>query len=94
MAVSIATFLVQYPEFSETDTNHVQAALDQAALETPAAVHDDNADKVIMLRTAHALAMGPAGSNARVEGQPGETTYSLELRKYEVLGACGLGRVA
>ena len=93
MAVTYASFIAEYPEFSETGQTLVEAKIAQAVLETPSGTWGDWTDKGVMLRTAAALSIGPAGSNARIKGQI-KTTYQMELERYERTVACGLGRVA
>ncbi len=88
MGVTFADFIAAYPEFSETGETMVQKRLDDAERDTPKAMWGARQDKGIMLRAAHALATGPSGSNASVDG-PQETTYSRELKPWIIVTAAG-----
>lgn len=73
MAVTRATFIVQFPEFTNTSVSLVNAMLAAAALEIDAEVWGDKADQGQMYLAAHKLALSPFGNNAEVQG--GTTLY-------------------
>lgn len=61
-----ATFIVQFPEFADTNTAQVEAILAAAALEIDADVWGDKADQGQAYLAAHKLALSPFGNNGQL----------------------------
>jgi hypothetical protein len=75
-------FIVQFPEFAETDVALVRAHLDAASLEISPKTWGALADQGQAYLAAHKLALSPAGQNARLVADDGTTTYG---RHYQSL---------
>lgn len=85
MAVTLDSFVTQFPEFANTataDAAYVQAVLDAALLEIDLDVWNEKADQGQMYLAAHKLALSPFGNNAQLVADSKETTY---LAHYERL---------
>jgi hypothetical protein len=65
VAVSVASFLVAYPEFLKADSAMVAAQLALVQLEVSDSF-DEQRDSAVMLRLADTLALSPFGRNARM----------------------------
>jgi len=63
--MTLAEFRILQPEFHTAPDETVEANLAAAELETPADVWGDKRDQGIRYLTAHMLAVGPSGMNAR-----------------------------
>lgn len=81
MAVTVASFLLDFGQFDGTDEKRVQSAIRRASLQAGPdfGVHRDSA---IGWLTAHYLATDPRNENmAQVKGMPGTTIYEQEYLK-------------
>lgn len=65
MAVSVASFLVAYPEFLKAGEPMIAAQLALVELEVSDSFGDQR-DSAVMLRLADTLALSPFGRNARM----------------------------
>ncbi len=81
MAMSLATFRVEYPEFVAVGDVLVSAKLAAALTRTDTTGFGDDADAAQGLLAAHLLAMGPGGLTARQEGNDKARTSYLEERQ-------------
>lgn len=81
MAVTLATFVVQYPEFAATDSALATAKLAEAEQRTDARVFGDDYDAAVYLLTAHLISIAPFGQQARLESNKAETTYLVERKR-------------
>lgn len=70
-----ATFLVQYPEFAETDTSLIDAMLAAAASQIGQLYWDTYYDQGHGLLTAAKLALSPSGQTARLQSKAATSTY-------------------
>lgn len=61
-----ATFIVQFPEFADTNAAQVEAILAAAALEIDVDVWEAKADQGQAYLAAHKLALSPFGNNAQM----------------------------
>ena len=78
MAASVATFLGQFPEFTNTHARMptiVPAMLAAAELEIDREVWGAKGDQGQMYLAAHKLALSPFGNNAELKAGNGVTTY-------------------
>lgn len=83
---SLASFVIQFPEFANTDGTLVQAHLDAAALEVPSRIWGAKMDQGIYYLAAHKLASSPFGNDARltVPSSPNTITpYMAEFRRLQ-----------
>ena len=79
MAISLATFRAQFPEFENLADAHVQAHLDAAETVTATDVGDAVYEQLVYYYAADSLASSPWGYNARLS-QPGQpTAYKMQL---------------
>lgn len=77
MAVTVAAFVVQFPEFRNASTDLLQAHLDAAELEIDREVWETKGDQGQMYLAAHKLALSPFGNNAKLVPAGGITTYEI-----------------
>ena len=84
-------FVEQWPEFAPVDAA-VEAAVAEAELRTDASVFGALTNRAHGYLTAHILASGPSGKEARIKGAAavtmGRTLYLNEREKLEDLVAC------
>lgn len=95
MAVTVASLRLRAAEFAPTDTDVVQAAIDDAVTEVDDRVFGEKTDQAVSLLAAHKLSISPFGTQARLDpkaqgdGLHGTTTYGVE---YDALvRQCGGG---
>jgi Protein of unknown function (DUF4054) len=67
MALDLATFRAQRPEFDQTEDTIVQMALEDAAAQMDAATFGAKFDLAQSFLAAHLLAKSPFGHSARLE---------------------------
>lgn len=93
MAYTLASFIVDYPEFEEADAALVEGKLAMATRRVDAVAWGDQFDDGVGLLAAHLLAISPFGQMARMSATDGTSTYlkSYEAARDEV--TFGLGRV-
>lgn len=78
---TLEVFVVQFPEFADTNPAQVNVFLAAADLEIDRSVWGAKADQGQMYLAAHKLALSPFGNNAEMvlkkpnEGMHGETVY-------------------
>lgn len=73
-----STFLVQFPEFRNTDTDIVDAMLAAADLEIDRTVWNEKADQGQMYLAAHKLALSPFGNAAQLVAAGSTVTVYLD----------------
>ena len=78
MAMSRATFRVEYPEFVAVSDALVDAKLAAALARTDTTAFGDDADAAQGLLAAHLLAIAPFGQTARQEGNDKAKSSYLE----------------
>ena len=83
MAVTRASFIVMFPEFTNSNTALVEAHLASAALEVDTEVWGDKADTGIMYLAAHRLALSPYGNSAEMVSKGGVTSYQVHYEKLQ-----------
>lgn len=79
MAIDLATFVTEFPEFAATATSraaYVQSHLDAALPYCDAVMLGSMYQRGVFLKAAHTLSMSPFGENARLNKSDGQTTYS------------------
>lgn len=90
MAVDVATFLVNYPEFVNAPTGVVQNCLNDAYSMTPSAVWPSAIlDQGAQLRAAQALALSPFGRGMSYSDPQGKTVYDERLGRLVTIAAAG-----
>lgn len=90
MAVSLATFVANYPEFANAPSPVAQNALNDAYSMTPAAVWPAPIlDQAAQLRAAQALALSPFGRNMALANEEGKTVYDGRLQRLVAICAAG-----
>ncbi|TAK30993.1 MAG: DUF4054 domain-containing protein [Myxococcaceae bacterium] len=95
MAVTVASLRTTRPEFTETPTAVLQAAIDDAVNEVDDRVFGEKTDQAVSLLAAHKASISPFGQQARLapkeqgKGTHGATTYGLEYDN--LVAQCGGG---
>ena len=94
MIVSLTAFLIDYPEFKETDPLLIIRKLSCAEDRTPDEIWGNNQRQGIMLLAAHFLVNSPIGEQARIDDKDKtkSNVYEQERKKLEQIVVCGLGR--
>jgi hypothetical protein len=82
MAVTVASFLVAFPELAPAGEPLIAAKLAEAARSVNANVWGVKTDDGVSYLAAHLLACSPYGENARLSSDKGESTYG---RRFEAL---------
>lgn len=82
-------FLTQFPEFSQADTDLIDAMLAGAATQLDAEVWGGVYDQGHAYLTAHMLACSPFGQNARMSSKDGETTYGKTFKQMQLQSCSG-----
>lgn len=77
--VTVEQFKNMHKEFASVADDVVQTHLNEAAADTDADVCGAQTDRVIRLKTAHALAISPYGASARLVDDDGNTPYEKTL---------------
>jgi len=85
MAVTVTTFLRDYPEFSDASPDLIKRKIALASKFVNAAAFGDRADDAIKLRAAHFLAMSPPAEEAALE--VGKTWYMAEFSRLAKIAA-------
>jgi len=83
MAVTYASFVIEFPELADAGQPLIEAKIAGAELRVgadvwPASVRDQG----VLYRAAHMLALSPYGAQAKMVSKSGETTYG---KQYESL---------
>lgn len=94
MAVTRATFIVRFPEFTSVSEAMWSAHHAAALQETPSETWGDWQDEGVMQLTAHKLAITPYGLNAKLSSKEGESVYGRERKRLDMIVAFGIGRVS
>lgn len=81
MAVTVARFVNDFPEFRDTDEAQITAKLTQAARRINVPVWGTAADDGVMFLAAHLLSISPAGEGARIQTEKREDVYLLEWNR-------------
>jgi hypothetical protein len=92
MIVSYGAFIIDYPEFAETDRTTIERKLQQAERDTHYLVWGSKQRLGIMLLAAHYLACSPIGEQARLAKDNIKTVYSELREQQEQIVALGLNR--
>ena len=92
MAVTVTTFLRDYPEFSNASPDLIRRKVALASSFVSTAVFGDKLDDAVKLRAAHLLSISPPGEEAKSE--PGETFYWAEFMRLVKVVTSGKGRVS
>jgi hypothetical protein len=87
-----ARFLIDFPEFRETDPGLIAAKLSWAAVTIDESVYGLKALRAQMLRAAHFLSLAPEGEKARLAVKDAKTVYLAEFDRLARAAAIGLGR--
>jgi hypothetical protein len=87
--LALSDFQARFPEFQDTPTTMVSAALNDAALQIDSLVWGNLAGVGHGYLTAHRLAMSPFGQQARLVQKDGSTTYQKHFR--DLVGIVGSG---
>lgn len=88
-------FLTRWPEFATADVDF-PGMIDAALVEASAAMGDqwgDLSEQVHGLETAHRLAIGPFGRDAKLSTDDGMTTYGTQLARLRVAAMALLMRL-
>ncbi len=81
MAVTLAKFRNTFSEFRKTDDNEIEAKLAIARLQVNAGVWGAKTDTGVLYLTAHLVALGPAGQNAKLKPEnAAKTVYRQHYR--------------
>lgn len=88
MAVTLADFKAQFPEFAQAGDTVISAELANALQLTPASVWGTLQDQGVRLRTAVALANRPPGRGMQFKPEQ-VTVYDARLRDLESVVAGG-----
>lgn len=90
MAVTTASFVIAFAEFSFVDSALLTAQLAHVEAIVSADVYDTEAkrDYVVQLTLAHALALSPMGRDAGLVAKDGTTTYGAQLKALKLGNAC------
>jgi hypothetical protein len=80
MAVTLADFRTQFPEFGRLVDSHVAAHLN-AAITVTASDIGDVYEQVVFWRTADSLARQQWGYNANLKNPSQQTSYGVHLRE-------------
>ena len=89
MTIDRAAFLAAKPEFAQTTTSVVDAALAVALAGCKVGVFGNRLDEAVIKRTARELAAGPSGRSVRMVPNAGETTYERDWQA--ISKACTVG---
>lgn len=96
MAVTAATFILEYTEFQPLhaeDNDLVERVCARADRRTSVDWPEATRDDAVMLRAAHMLALTPMGRNAKLS-EPGKpTAYQQELDCMIKAFACARSRI-
>jgi hypothetical protein len=91
--MDLSTFRGAFPEFNTADDTLVKSWLTLAAAEIDQGAFGASYDTAHGLLTAHRLALSPAGKNARLVSNQGQTTYKKQFDELRHTAGAGLGRV-
>ncbi len=83
MAVTAESFIAAYPEFREIhaeDAGLVALHLARAEILVGDIWRENLRDQIVELRTAHRLALSPAGRNAKLSEPGAPTAYERDLK--------------
>lgn len=89
--MDVATFKTNRPEFAKAATPRIQAAIDACTRRVDAVLLGSDAELAIELLTAHMLAMGPSGREARFKDISSKTVYLDEYERVILPYAAGQG---
>lgn len=80
MAVTVALFKLNYPEFAVPAT-YIQAHMDRAVAQLDTSIWGTGAqlDEAILLKTAHSMAITPVGFSAGMSDRNGKSNYGIAL---------------
>lgn len=80
MAVTNADIIARFPEFANTDTLLIDAAIADATEQVSADVWGDKTDQGVRWLTAHFLATSPFGEPARLVDDMNNTRYAIVFK--------------
>jgi len=85
MAVTRASLIAEYPEFTNADTALVTTKISHAYKFVDETIFGDQADLAVTLYACHLIAMSPYGMEMRLQDKNGETTYLKLFNKEAIL---------
>lgn len=90
MAVTVATLVTRYPEFTATPSTLVQACIDDAELMVDRNFYGAKADMAVKALAAHLIAINPLGEMARLDKKSDRTSYSVQFEgiKRSIAAGC------
>jgi len=81
MTVLAADLIAAYPEFADTPTAQITAAIESAAGRLDSRIYGTEYDQAVKLQACHLLAVSPFGQQARLVSETGDTTYQTSLNR-------------
>jgi hypothetical protein len=82
VTVTFASLTARFPEFANTESAVVTAAIAEATEECDERVFGDSYDHAVALLAAHKLSVSPYGQQARLKADAdGRTTYLAEWER-------------
>lgn len=96
MSLTLAAFIVRFPEFTAADAGLVQAKLDEADRQIDRTVWDDPGLAHLLgddgqgYLAAHLLALSPFGNAAAMVAKDGSTTFEKHYKRLQIAATCGL----
>lgn len=90
MALSRANFLVRFPEFTDTATAILDAALAEAVDQVNQTVWGSRWDAGVGYYAAHLLAISPRGETMRLSDAKTMDTYELHFKRLQSMVTVGL----
>lgn len=88
--MTTAEFRCKFPEFEFIGDPQVNANLDSTRNRVDPSVMGSKTNEAHGLLTAHMLAASPAGQQARLSSERGETTYLMNFKKVVRMTVIGL----
>ncbi len=89
MVVEYADFVAEFEEFRNAPSGKVTAKLAEAEARTPEEIWGDLQAAGIKYLAAHLLALAPAAKDMRKGMAPGQTMYSPERERLEIIVSSG-----
>jgi len=89
LAVSRATLIARFPEFTATPESLVTAAIADATLMVDSDYYGGKADMAITYYAAHLIATNPLGEMARIDKKSDRTVYLAAFER--VMRSIGAG---
>lgn len=93
MAMTLARFRTEQPEFEQVPDAYIQAYLDEATTELDPEIWGVKFDQGVKYRAAHKMALSPQGMAMKLVTNKGESTYGAHFTELAQSVASGF-RVA